>query len=990
MLVNQALSLNAAALKASFFTLGRLTAPSYRSLFYACISPNRPQHNKTSSQYGYSAIETDDDDTGFEKLAFLSSAKILSSAIEDCDENSLCTALDCLSATSTTLRVYERFEQSVVQESSSTSVSGSGAIAAAHGSLGQSQQSTTPIFKAAIPSDGLLMQQEASIPLLSAYCMHELQRRSEITKSDLFSATKKPRSNSASGANNSKMLIKPTTTVSSGGVERLVEYFQKTENHMLALQVLSQSWVLDVTKAQLLRASLVALCRKLLTYRDINYDYAVACLSCLPMDLMFHELKSAVPTIQSDFSRLHVVALIGEELSYLWGHERQLELFQGLQSHAKWWHLLSSIGLKVDMKAFQHPDLPIREQYVQSLIPQILQKSHLNLELTLDYCRSFDVHPEKASLQYIELMLSLPPSSDVAQEHLWSTKIAAAAAGLDESQLTTTLYRCLLQIHALDYERILHICHWIVNLAPGQVDDFEEDEQDGVDRNDVDTDNDESLDSIENAENRENRSPAAQKHSVPRSELIQKPRRRKVKLSKKDIDTCRNYIDTIQYLSTLSFPAECIDLLKAHEQGSMRACYAQLKGHFAVRIPFWMLTADPWSVLGPVLTTASPTLMEKLLPLCFLLGIDKEEFTARCLHSMFQVKKRTNNNHSNSHQSGLTQINDEGRQEIKKQFVALVNERALLYSTKLKVWRLVFDSEVAVDKDYAIFALQRALAVIRSVDDAHVVASLQDTKASLDFELKKLQVNDRIQALVTACAFPEWHARVFSYIDRPTLLVTKVVEMIVEHAWSLQCQQQQQAQSKMASELEVLGATGHGVQITLPTIRVTQTPAILVLRFLQQVLPALHELTSLLEANDSGATNSACHGGGSPATSTSTTTTITSLLDLVSHELVSRFLTEGSQQAGSNNSGNSGNNSSGNNNSTGASSGSSADVTAGHGLNTNSTTSLDSGGGFWKRDRLHMGYAPSDAEWRRREDEFLAFGLIVVLVLQVNDERRYV
>lgn len=32
MLVNQALSLNAAALKASFFTLGRLTAPSYHSL----------------------------------------------------------------------------------------------------------------------------------------------------------------------------------------------------------------------------------------------------------------------------------------------------------------------------------------------------------------------------------------------------------------------------------------------------------------------------------------------------------------------------------------------------------------------------------------------------------------------------------------------------------------------------------------------------------------------------------------------------------------------------------------------------------------------------------------------------------------------------------------------------------------------------------------------------------------------------------------------
>jgi hypothetical protein len=131
---------------------------------------------------------------------------------------------------------------------------------------------------------------------------------------------------------------------------------QRSENHMLALRVLLSSWHVSDSKAELLRSSLLALSRKVLGYRQIDTSLAVACLVMLPFDLMVRELKAAVPSIQSDFSRLRTVASVGEELSRLWEQDSLLVVFQGLQTNAKWWHILSSYGVKIDPRAFQSSD----------------------------------------------------------------------------------------------------------------------------------------------------------------------------------------------------------------------------------------------------------------------------------------------------------------------------------------------------------------------------------------------------------------------------------------------------------------------------------------------------------------------------------------------------------------------------------------------------------------------------------------------------------
>ena len=117
-----------------------------------------------------------------------------------------------------------------------------------------------------------------------------------------------------------------------------------------------------MVKSQLLQTSLLALSRKLLVYRDIDMPFAVATLSALPYNHMVRELRLAMPSIQSDFSRLQTVALVGEELAQLWDMEELLLMFQALQHNAKWWHILTSIGVKVDQRAFQGGDAMQRER----------------------------------------------------------------------------------------------------------------------------------------------------------------------------------------------------------------------------------------------------------------------------------------------------------------------------------------------------------------------------------------------------------------------------------------------------------------------------------------------------------------------------------------------------------------------------------------------------------------------------------------------------
>jgi hypothetical protein len=197
---------------------------------------------------------------------------------------------------------------------------------------------------------------------------------------------------------------------------------------------------------------LLALSRKILSYRDIDGCLGVACLASVAYDTMVRELKQAVPSIQSDFSRLQTVAVIGEDLSRLWGQAELLGVFQSLQTNAKWWHTLASHGIKIDPRAFQSSIASQREACIRAVVPELLSKSNLNLDLAVEYCCQFDVEGSYATLCYIE-QLMLAPLATPSELH-WMKLVRQASATVGEAALVHLYRRIIRQINPLDYERV--------------------------------------------------------------------------------------------------------------------------------------------------------------------------------------------------------------------------------------------------------------------------------------------------------------------------------------------------------------------------------------------------------------------------------------------------------------------------------------------------------------------------------------------------------
>ena len=63
-----------------------------------------------------------------------------------------------------------------------------------------------------------------------------------------------------------------------------------------------------------------------------------------------------MPAIHSDFARLRTVAVVGEELARMVDQEDDLNLFQSIQTNARWWNILSTYGVKIDPRAFASAD----------------------------------------------------------------------------------------------------------------------------------------------------------------------------------------------------------------------------------------------------------------------------------------------------------------------------------------------------------------------------------------------------------------------------------------------------------------------------------------------------------------------------------------------------------------------------------------------------------------------------------------------------------
>lgn len=112
---------------------------------------------------------------------------------------------------------------------------------------------------------------------------------------------------------------------------------------------------------------------------------------------------------------------------------------------------------------------------MRAVVPELLERSGMDLEQTIDYCRQFDVEPEFATLCYVERILVQVPkgvhSGNIlaCNDTTWARQVRKAAMNIEEKTLLRTLRALLPRIHPLDYEKIRFVTTWIVSLLEEEV-----------------------------------------------------------------------------------------------------------------------------------------------------------------------------------------------------------------------------------------------------------------------------------------------------------------------------------------------------------------------------------------------------------------------------------------------------------------------------------------------------------------------------------------
>eukprot|EP01039_Chlorochromonas_danica_P001134 gene1134-1238_t len=866
------------------------------------------------------------------RAAYHFAQSTLCHAVANCPVGLVDHALDLLDTHDLVLTVYDRIQPQGSGAQTMSYSSSASATMAAHSTPSSSAAggagSMSTFIDSIFTHDGLLLTEETVLPPLLQHCAQESKRREQL---------------SAEAKDDSRAAI------SAGDVENFVRCLQRHENHMLALRVLYRSWNVDLTKAAMIRSSLLALCRKVLTYREVDESLAIACLSALDLDNVVKELKAAVPTaLHSDFSRLKIVAWIGEEMAHLWEEDSMLLLFQGLQTHAKWWHILSTIlHIQVDLKAFS-ADPVHQSAYLRSLVPEILIKTGGELEIAADFCHSFDLEPEIAALHYIEYTLSCPPVNTM--DTSWMNKVRAAALGLREDALIKTLERVLPRVHEVDYEKICFVCTWLLQLKP---EDAEIEESSGL--------GDE--DSHEISTN----------HSISGSSILvgHNPTTGPVVTA----TVYQRFIDLTKLLASLGLPRDVHrqllstvsplqDRLKDVYGGSLQESYQH-------RLPFWMLTSTQtcWELLDLVFM-ASDWATEKLLPVCVLLEISKEEFFVRAIYAAYLRDSRA--------AGAATSISTESATSLQLDKIEVsLREHLLSISSQVRVYLMIYEVEhKSGGQQAAVLALQRAILLLQehgpcedyNLDDLSsrllrlkLERSLSKFIAVLDSPLNRSVIQrsakqgDRLQRIFLP-----------HQLDGPYDAAERALEVAIEFLWEEQMDDCSLLYAEMGGQPSFFRVAtepvGRRVRGSLTTI--------------QAVLVELYQHCAEVrqQSNSQLQNTSTVIGAGDSATMLASSSPAE-----VSERLVVNFIIQLllDQRSGS---------TSNSTSSTTAGAVSTASKTvAGHGGITGSTSSSLAVGGSWGLAEDINPNLPTSAEYRRREDIFIGFAICMLLHLMIDN-----
>ncbi|XP_035673081.1 kinetochore-associated protein 1-like [Branchiostoma floridae] len=153
---------------------------------------------------------------------------------------------------------------------------------------------------------------------------------------------------------------------------------------------------------------ITALLTKLFSCRRVDHNLALGYVSVLNKADAFKKLKSQSASAGLNYRRVLAIANVGKDLARLVGQEDVLKACESLAADASWGHRLQK--MKISFKdAFQKESAAKHK-----LLSTIIANEQTDLELILDYCRTFRLNPSDALLLYLEYLLLLQPTLDPA------------------------------------------------------------------------------------------------------------------------------------------------------------------------------------------------------------------------------------------------------------------------------------------------------------------------------------------------------------------------------------------------------------------------------------------------------------------------------------------------------------------------------------------------------------------------------------------------
>ncbi|CAH1264282.1 KNTC1 [Branchiostoma lanceolatum] len=232
---------------------------------------------------------------------------------------------------------------------------------------------------------------------------------------------------------------------------------------------------------------ITALLTKLFSCRRVDHNLALGYVSALNKADGFKKLKSQSSSAGLNYRRVLAIANVGKDLARLINQGDVLKACESLAADARWGHRLQK--MKISFKdAFQKE--PAAKQ---KLLPTIIANEQTDLDLILDYCRTFRLNPSDALLLYLEYLLLLQPTLDPAGTSTLDEHIKHAAQCVSKVQpiieqihvkemlLKRMANLLVTKINFYDYERIRFILSvmevnmerekiafvWTIDLAKG-------------------------------------------------------------------------------------------------------------------------------------------------------------------------------------------------------------------------------------------------------------------------------------------------------------------------------------------------------------------------------------------------------------------------------------------------------------------------------------------------------------------------------------------